>query len=335
MSWLVTGGAGFLGMHLLRRLKAEGVSARSLDLAPPEAVLDGIEVVVGDVRDAGAVRRALADVDVVVQAAAALPSRARQLDSVNAGGADIVGRLAREAGVRRSILVSSGVVYGLLPPPVRETDEPQPVEAYGRSKLRAEERWLGTAPGAVVLRPSAFVGPGRLGVFGILFRWIREGRRIYVLGNGSHTYQLLDVADLVEAILLAAARSGTSGVVLNVGGGISGTVREDLETLVGHAGSASRVVGVPARPVCAALAALDLLRLSPLTAWHRRSAAHDVVLDCERARGLLGWEPSRTGADALRDAYDWYVHDGTGRETGSSHTLRWREGALGLLRRVS
>jgi nucleoside-diphosphate-sugar epimerase len=332
--WLVTGGSGFVGGHVLRRLCAAGVRARSLDLVPPARPLTGVETVVGDVRDPAAVRRALRGVEVAVHAAAALPSRARELESVNVEGTLTVARVAREAGVRRSLLVSSAVVYGLLPAPVRETDVPRPLERYGRTKLRAERHWLANAPEPVVLRPSAIIGPGRLGAFGILFRWVHEGRRVYVLGDGSNRYQLLDADDLVTAVLLAGERV-VAGEVLNLGGRVSGTVRADLTSLIAHAGSAGGVTSLPERPARAALALLGGLRLAPLGAWHRRSAARDVVLDCTRADHLLGWRPARSGADALARSYDWFVAEAPPDATGATHTLHWREGALALLRRWS
>lgn len=270
--------------------------------------------------------------DVVVHAAAALPGDG-DLDGVNVAAGARLARLAREAGVRRSVLVSTAVVYGLQPPPLRETDEPRPIEAYGRSKLRAEAAWLEQAPSPLVLRPTAFLGPERLGVFGILFRWVREGRSIYVLGRGSNRYHLLDVDDLVSAVLLAGERDATG--VVNVGGLQSGTVREDLEALIAHAGSSSRVVGVPAAPARAALAVLDAVGLSPFSTWHRRSADRDIVLDCARARDLLGWQAARSGAEALQRAYDWFVVHGGDAVTGSGHRFAWRERALGALRRIS
>jgi nucleoside-diphosphate-sugar epimerase len=332
MTWLVTGGSGFLGRHLLRRLSDRGIAARSVDLEPLDLDLPGVEHVVGDVRDERLIRAVLDDVVVVVHAAAALPSGG-DLDGVNVEASGRLARLASAAGVERSVLISSGVVYGLPEPPVRETATPRPIEPYGRSKLAAEQVWLERAPAPLLLRPSAFIGPERLGVFGILFRWVREGRRLYVLGDGGNRYQLLDVADLVRAIELGAA--ATAEGVVNVGGRVSGSVRDDLEALVRHARSASVVTGVPARPARAALAALDAVRLSPLSTWHRRSADRDLVFDCGRARTELGWEPAWSGADALRRAYDWYRAEGTGRPVGTTHRAVWGERALGLLRRVS
>jgi nucleoside-diphosphate-sugar epimerase len=330
VTWLVTGGAGFLGVHLLRSLVERGLAARSVDLTPGAPA--GVEEIVGDVRDERVLREALDGVDVVVHAAAALPSGG-DLEKTNVEGSSRLARLAAEHAVQRAVLVSSGVVYGVGASPYRESDSPRPIERYGRSKLRAEEAWLAAAPAPLVLRPAAFIGPERLGVFGILFRWVCESRRIYVLGNGSNRYQLLDVADLVAAIVLAGASEAQG--VLNVGGLVSGAVRGDLETLVAHAGSESRIVGVPAKPARAVLSALGAVRLSPLTTWHVRSADRDFVLDCARAAEVLDWTPSRSGAEALCGAYDWYVREGASKPTGTTHRSTWRERGLSALRRIS
>ena len=330
MRWLVTGGAGFLGVHLLRALVARGVETRSVDLEP--GVPDCVDEIVADVRDERVLREALAGVDVVVHAAASLLAGG-DLETTNVAATELLARAAAEAGVTRSILVSSGVVYGVGHSPYRETDEPRPIEAYGRSKIRAERAWLEAAHSPLVFRPSAFIGPERLGVFGILFRWIREGRRIYVLGDGSNRYQLLDVADLVAAIVLAGS-SDTTGA-LNVGGRVSGTVRGDLETVIAHAESSSGVRGVPAWPARTVLRALHAVRLSPLSSWHVASADKDFVLDCTRAEENLGWTAARSGAEALCGAYDWFAREGAATRVGTTHRTAWRERALGVVRRVS
>src|SRR4030095_13944138 len=115
---------------------------------------------------------------------------------------------ARDAGVRRVVFISSTAVYGVPEKhPILEDDPLVGVGWYGESKIDAEgvalqggRRGLETG----IVRPKTFVGPERLGVFEILFDWIREGRRIPVLGGGSNRYQLLAVEDLVEATVRAA-----------------------------------------------------------------------------------------------------------------------------------
>lgn len=331
-TWAISGGSGFLGLRLARRLVADGLRVRSLDPVPLGE--PGVEAIVGDIRGHDDVARLCRGADVLVHAAAALPIRssAGELRSVNVDGTATLLRQAREAGVRRLVILSTAVVYGLQPAPAAEDAEPRSIEAYGRAKLEAER--LALAEGAVVLRPTTFLGPGRLGVFGILFRFVREGRRVYTLGSGRNRYQLLDVDDLVDAILLAAERP-VSAETFNLGADAPGTVREELEALVRHAGTRSRVTPLPAGPARVALATLDRLGLSPLSRWHYASADQDVVLDTTRAKALLGWTPRFSDADALARAYDWYVLEGAALPTGDTHRLPWRERALTLVRRLS
>jgi nucleoside-diphosphate-sugar epimerase len=330
--WALSGGSGFLGVHLVRHLLARGDRVRSLDLEPQ--LLSGPDGIVGDVRDAEAARRLCAGAEVLVHAAAAFPGAAtrRELASVNLDGTRVLLAAARAAGVPRVIFVSSAVVYGLLPPPVDEAAVPKPIEPYGRVKLAAEA--LCRAESAVVLRPTAFVGPERAGIFGLLFEWMRQGRRLYTLGSGENRYQLLAVEDLVRAVLLAGARP-VAGETFNLGATRFGTVREELEGLARHAGSPSRVTPLPARPAKAALAALSAARLAPFAAWHYRSADHDFVLDVSRARERLGWQPRRSSAEALATAYDWYVENRARVPTGRSQHTVWRERALAVARRLS
>jgi len=331
-TWAISGGSGFLGLRLARRLAATGFRVRSLDPAP--LAEPGIEAIVGDIRRASDATALCGGADVLVHAAAALPTAgaAATLRSVNVDGTAVLLQAAAAAGVRRIVAISTAVVYGLQQPPLAESVEPQPIEPYGRTKLEAERRCL--AAGAVVLRPTAFLGPGRLGVFSILFRFVREGRRVYTLGSGRNRYQLLDVDDLVDAILLAVDRP-VSGETFNLGAAGVGTVREDLEELIRHAGTTSRVTPLPAAPARLALAAMARTGLSPLSRWHYASADKDVVLDTARARAQLAWTARFTNAETLARAYDSYVREGVALQTGDTHRLRWRERALAVVRKLS
>jgi nucleoside-diphosphate-sugar epimerase len=238
------------------------------------------------------------------------------------------------------VVLSSGVVYGLgVTVPTPEGATPAPFEPYGRSKLEAERVALefhARGLPAVILRPSAVVGPERRGVFGVLFDWVREGRTIFAPGDGTNRYQLLAVEDLVDAIVRAGRMPAATGV-FNVGAAEVATVDEELRLLVRHAGSASTVRHLPAGPARAILAALRRVRASPLSEWHERSAARDVVLAVTRAERELGWRPAQTSAGALCDAYDWYLanRDRAQAAAGLTHRAAWDEGALSLLRRVS
>jgi nucleoside-diphosphate-sugar epimerase len=339
----ISGGAGFLGLHLARRLVGDGHDVRILDLVPlADPLLEGrVEELHGDVRLAADARRLAAGADVLVHAAAALPIQVTRdaIRSVNVEGTAVTLGAALEAGVARVVLISSTAVYGVPERhPIHEDDPLVGVGHYGASKIEAERlcaafgrRGLET----VIVRPKTFLGAERLGVFEILFDWIREGRRIPILGDGSNRYQLLAVEDLVEAVV-RCFDGAVAGEALNVGAGRFGTVREDLEALARHAGSGSRLRPVPARPAELALRGLELARLSPLAEWHYRTAHRDSYVSIDRARRLLGWEPQLSNAETLCATYDWYLaHRDELGAAGTTHRVPWDQRALGVLRRLS
>jgi nucleoside-diphosphate-sugar epimerase len=342
--WAISGGAGFLGLHLARRLLADGNEVRTLDLAPlDDAQLESaVEELRGDVRDPARARELARGADVLVHAAAALPIQASRasIRSVNVDGTATVLAAALDARVRRVLFVSTTAVYGV--PEIHPIAEDAPlvgVGHYGESKIDAERVCLEFARrglDVVIVRPKTFVGPERLGVFEILFDWIREGRRIYVLGDGSNRYQLLAVEDLVDALLLAAAAPGVGGEAVNVGAREFGTVRSDLQALIDRAGSASRLTPIPVRPAELALRALELLRVSPLAEWHYKTAHKDSFVDLSKAERLLGYAPRFSNAEALVRTYEWYLaHRAELRGPGVTHRVPWNQQALALLRRVS
>jgi nucleoside-diphosphate-sugar epimerase len=343
MRWAISGGAGFLGLHLARRLLADGHEVRTLDLAALDdrGLEEHVEELRGDVRS-GREARALVDgADVLVHAAAALPIQISReaIRSVNVGGTATVLAAAADAGVRRVVLVSSTAVYGVpRVHPIHEDDPLVGVGAYGESKIEAEEvtREFGRRGlEHVIVRPKTFIGPERLGVFEILFDWVRDGRRIYVLGDGRNRYQLLAVEDLVAALVLAA-EARVAGETLNLGSIEFGTVRSDLEALIAHAGSTSRVTPVPARPAEVALRALELARLSPLAEWHYKTAHRDSYVKTSKAERLLDWTPRHSNAAALTGTYDWYLDNRDHlAATGTTHRVPWDQRALGLLKRLS
>jgi nucleoside-diphosphate-sugar epimerase len=341
MFYAISGGAGFLGLHLSRRLLAYGHDVRTLDVVPlddPE-LERSVDELRGDIRDRESVRKLVDGADVVVHAAAALPIQASResIRSVNVGGTENVLRAGNDAGVRRVVFISSTAVYGVPEKhPIEEDDPLVGVGWYGESKIDAEGLCRVAAVETTIVRPKTFIGPERLGVFEILFDWIREGRRIYTLGKGDNHYQLLAVEDLVDAIVRAGEQPEAGRETFNVGATQFGTVRSDLQALIDHAGSSSRLQPVPVKPAEIALRGLELLRVSPLAEWHYKTAHKDSFVDVTKAQRLLGWEPRLSNRDALIETYDWYLANrGRVGAAGVTHRVPWNQQALGLLKRLS
>ncbi len=338
---LVTGGAGFLGINLCRRLLAAGFSVRSMDIAPfdyPER--DALQATQADIRDHDAVLQAMADVDMVVHCAAALPlSSKEEIHSTDVGGTRTLLEIAGRLAIKRFIFISSTSVYGIPDHhPVYEQDRLQGVGAYGTAKIDAEHLCAESrAQGLCVpiLRPKSFVGPERLGAFELLYEWAYEGRNFPVLGSGNNRYQLLDVADLCEVILLCLTKEAREvNETFNVGAKVFGTMRENFQCVLDRAGRGKRVVSLPAGPAIALLKVLEALHLSPLYEWIYETAGCESFVSIDRMERQLGFTPRYSNRMALIRNYDWFVgHRAEYRgKSGVTHRVPWRKGALRLAR---
>jgi nucleoside-diphosphate-sugar epimerase len=325
---LVTGGTGFLGAHLTRALEEAGFEVRVLDVNPPET--GEREVVRADVRDVGAMRRAAAGCDVVVDNAALVPvTRATEAEyrSVNVEGCRNTLDAAEAAGAY-VLHISSSAIFGVPSRLPVTADAPlTPFEPYGRSKAQAEEvvharREAGLVIGS--LRPRTLLGEGRLGLFDVIFSRIRHGRRVPMFGRGRNRVQMCDVDDFCAAALAAIERRANADY--NVGSAGFGTVRDDLQGLIDRVGSRSRLQPVPVWAIRAVLQPLDLAGRSPFTQWHWRSGPAPFYFDISRTREELGWEPRRTNVDALENAYRRYLERSDA--TGVSAHRRPLRGAL-------
>ena len=241
MTHLVTGGSGFLGNLIARHLLARGETVKALDVWEDPSRPKEIEFISCDIRNEAGVGRAMQGVDVVHHNVALVPltKAGRDFHTVNVDGARITAEQAVRAGVKTFIHMSSSAIFGAPEKcPVTQATPAAPVEVYGRAKLAGELAVRevcenGKLP-LIVIRPRTILGAGRLGIFQILFQWIAENRRIYVIGDGRQLFQFVHAHDLMDAYLLAldAGKAGT----YNVGTDRFGTLREALENLITCAG---------------------------------------------------------------------------------------------------
>lgn len=343
MDILVTGGAGFLGKHLVQKLLDEGQSVRVVDLEPFED--DRFEdrdvtFLRGDVTDRELMRQATRDVDVVVHAAAALPIQSRSVIHQT----DYVGtcrtlEAARASGVDRFVYISTTAVYGIPDThPIHENTEKDPLGTYGKAKYRAERECMkySTDMFVSIIRPKTFIGEERLGIMEVLFDWIRRGKRIYILGDGTNRYQLLDVHDLCEAIWLACTHPDADDV-FNVGATEFGTINQDMQPVLEEADSGARLVHLPARPIQWVLAGLETLNLSPIVKWQYATMDKESYVATDRIRDRLGWEPEKSNQETILKNFRWYMnhYENLRDRTGVTHRVPWDQKVLKWVRRFS
>jgi nucleoside-diphosphate-sugar epimerase len=338
----VTGAAGVLGTHLVDRLLRAGGQVCAFDLRPVPA-RPGLTPFAGDVRDPGALAEAFGGVGAVIHCASALPSYSvTDIRSIIVDGTSTVLAAARAAAVPRVVHISSTAVYGLprlVPTP--EDHPHEPVDPYSRAKAEAEVvagRFRAEGMCLPVLRPKTFLGPGRMGLFDMLFQWAEEGRHFPVLGRGDVRIQMLALDDLVDAVLaVLSAPDEVAGDTYNIGAAEFGTLREDFQAVLDAAGHGKRVVSMPSRPAVAALRALERTKLSPVYGRLVSKLLADSYVSVAKAREKLGFSPRMSNKDAILQTYDWWRAQratatpvSAGRGGGRTSREPWRQGVLGL-----
>lgn len=293
--WLVTGGAGFIGSHVVRNARDAGHRVRVLDdLSTGEGrrLPADVELVVGDVADPQAVRAALDGVDAVVHLAAhrAVPRSVADplaTDRANAHGTLCVLEAARHAGVPRVVLASSSSVYGAAATrPTPETAVPRPASPYAVSKLAGEHyadvyaELFGLS--TLSLRFFNVYGPDQSpdGPYAQLvpkvLAALRTGERPTVFGDGTQSRDLVYVGDVARAVLAAVASDARG--VLNIGSGTPVTVLDVVA-------AAARVLGTALEP-----------RFLPV----RPGDVPHTCADATRAAAVLGWRAAVSLDEGLR-----------------------------------
>lgn len=336
---MITGGAGFLGINLARHLMARGHKVVILDLMPftyPER--DQVTEVIGDIRNPADLFKAMQGVDTVVHTAAALPLYSPEdIYSTDIDGIRNVLQVAHDQGIKRVVHISSTAVYGIPDHhPLVEDDKLDGVGPYGESKVKAEEicqEYRDKGLCVPIIRPKSFIGPERLGVFALFYDWAKDGKNFPVLGSGNNRYQLLDVEDLCDAIYTCVV--GDAAIVndvFNIGAKEFTTLKEDYQAVLDYAGFGKRIVPLPAAPMIWTLRVLEKMNMSPLYRWVYETVTEDSFVSIEKAERVLGYKPKYSNKDALIRNYQWYLehlHEFAG-QSGVSHRVPWKQGALGI-----
>lgn len=337
---LVTGGAGFLGINLVRHLLKKGYDVVSYDIADFDYAdtKDKVKIIKDDIRNKKSLDKAMKGVDLVVHCAAALPLYSKEdIFSIDLDGTHNVLEAAQKQGIKRVVHISSTAVYGIKTKnPTSEDDPLVGIGPYGIAKIESEkvgEEFREKGMCVPILRPKSFIGPERLGVFALLYDWAKEGLNFPMIGSGKNEYQLLDVADLCDAIYLTLTLpAGKANDTFNVGAKEFSTMKDDYQVVLDEAGFGKRIVPFPAMPMVLALRLLELLRLSPIYKWVYETAYRDSVVTITKAEKKLGFRPKYSNKEALLRNYAWYLKNEQyfKNQSGVSHRVPWKQGILSV-----
>jgi len=340
---LVTGGAGFFGGVLKRRLVEAGYAVFSIDLEEDDFAHPDFTAVRGDIRDAGALEELFRThrFIAVFHLAAILAHAIRDknfLWTSNVDGTKVVAELAAKYRVPRVIFTSSNCLWGKnFGRPVTEEDQPEPIEIYGRSKWEGENILLQHEEFAsIIFRCPTILEAGRLGLLSILFEFMDEGRKVWVVGGGANTYQFIYAQDLADACIKALSYGKTA--VFNIGSDNVKSFREVYEYVIRKAGSRSRVANFPRSIAIPLMKIAYALGLSPLGPYQYKMIAESFVFDTRKIKRELNWQPTLTNEEMLYRAYTYY-HDNRrdieSRTSASAHRKGADMGVIRLLKWLS
>jgi UDP-glucose 4-epimerase len=349
---LVTGGSGFFGGVLKRRLLAEGFPVTNVDLLRDEDTNPALTSVQGDIRDANLLERIFAEhkFQAVFHCAAMLAHDVKDdtlLWTSNVDGTRMVAEAALAASVTRFIFISTNCLWGEgFGREVTETDPPAPIELYGRSKLQAEHELATLCQRhpelqVVTLRCPTIMDSGRLGLLAILFEFIQDGKKVWVVGDGGNRYQFIYAQDLATACLLCLNYAHSN--LFHIGAEDVPTMRELYEGVIRAAGSRSRVASLPKAPTIALMKLAHRLHLSPLGPYHYRMIAESFRFDTRRIRAELDWSPTLTNQQMMQRAFEYYrqnrreIHERNDHQSAgvSAHSRAAPMGIIRLLKWLS
>jgi UDP-glucose 4-epimerase len=340
MKILLTGGTGFFGSVLKGHLQRAGFEYVNLDrLNDPQDAAAGRMALV-DLRDAQAVEGAFqkfGPFDAVCHVAAELAHEAQDKQALwnsNVEGTRNVAEACRRHGVKKLIFTSTNCLWGKpLNRPVVENDVPHPVEVYGKSKLAAEQllHEYETSLDVIIFRSPTIIAPGRVGLLGILFDFIAEGRRLPVVGRKNKPYQFIFADDYAAAILLALAHKGSD--VFHVGSHHPVSLEGSYRYVIQQAGSSSKIYHLPEFPTLPAMRLCHILKISPLGPYQYSMIAEEFVFDTTHIEQTLGWHPTKANGEILYAAYDYYVkHKQELEDTAESLPAHRRKSRMGVIR---
>lgn len=316
---LVTGGAGFVGSILARRLLEQGEDVRVFDMVHSDRVPEGVDMYTGDMRDRRAVRHACRGVDVVYHLAfiQAFSKNVRAKRwNINFKGTKHFIEYSQDAGVQRFVLVSSMDVYSPRPkcPCTEDAPTDNPYGWYGRHKAAVERlamEYFDVSDFPVVtLRFPTICGPGYYARKSLLdlMDWIAKGRPLVWVDGDDSFGDFVHIDDVIQGLLLAGkAPAEANGQVFNVSCSEPATPVQLMKACLHHLGRRMPIIRVPRAPGIAAIRFLTKADIIEFPPEQLDYLFFDNYYSSEKARATLGYEPQYSAEQSVIELFRSYL----------------------------
>ena len=339
--YLITGGAGFFGTILKQYFLDKGAECVSIDLEPDDFKHQHFTAYQGDINDDELMQKIFSkyNFDAIFHCAALLAHVKKDLKRLwhsNVDGTKNVYKFALDYNIKKIIFISSNCLWAKnFDTPVKETEQPEPVEIYGKSKLEGEKILLSQPDkiNSIIFRSPTIMDEGRLGLLGILFEFIDENRKLPMVGDGKNHYQFIYAKDLAAAFELALTADYSE--IFNIGSDNVKTFNEVYEYVIKKSDSKSRLLHFPRLPMIWAMKICFWLGISPLGPYQYKMIASSFVFDTAKIKQKLGFKPTLTNEEMLLRAYEFYHKNKTeilNRKNVSAHNSVAKMGVIKILK---
>jgi len=341
---LITGGSGFFGGLLKQDLLNRDFRCVNIDLEKDETVHHNLHSIVGDIRDRHLLETIFSEFkfEAIFHCAAILAHAVKDknfLWECNVDGTQNIAEMAKKYKVPKVIFTSSNCLWGEdLGRKVKEDDKPRPVEIYGKSKWEGEKILMKYQKdfNVAIIRCPTIIDEGRLGLLAILFEFIDEGKKVWLVGGGENKYQFIYAQDLIDACIKCLNYNKSN--VFNIGSDNVKSFKEVYEYVIKKAKTGARVAHLPKGPTLFVMRLAHMLKLSPLGPYQYKMIASNFIFDTSRIKKELNWKPSLTNEKMLYKAYQYYhqnLNEIKNRKDVSAHRQPAKMGIIKLLKWIS
>lgn len=339
--YLITGGAGFFGTILKQYFLDKGAQCVSIDLEPDNFKHKNFKSYQGDINDDNLMTEIFSSYkfDAIFHCAALLAHVKKDLKrlwAANVDGTQNIYNYAITYGIKKIIFISSNCLWAKnFDEPVKENEEPNPIEIYGKSKFEGEKILLSQKDkvNSIIFRSPTIMDEGRLGLLGILFEFIDENRKLPMVGDGKNHYQFIYAKDLAKAFELAL--NANYSEVFNIGSDNVKTFNEVYEYVIKKSESKTKLLHFPKLPMIWAMKICFWLGISPLGPYQYKMIASNFVFDTSKIKEKLGFAPTLSNEEMLYRAYQFYhknKEEILNRKDVSAHNSVAKMGVIKILK---
>lgn len=340
--FLITGGAGFFGTLLKKRLLDCGdCYCVSIDLENDEFEHENFKAIKGDIRDRELLDRVFNEnhFAVVFHCAAILAHDKGKKDILwtsNVDGTQNIVDFCSKYNVPKILFISSNCLWGKgFDYLVTEEQEPEPIELYGRTKLEAEKILLKNSDKvtSIIFRSPTIIDEGRLGLLSMLYEFMDENRKIPLVGDGKNRYQFVYAQDMIDAFLLALNYNQTD--IFNIGTDNVKSFNEVYQYVIDNSGSKSKLLHFPKGLMVFGMKICFKLGISPLGPYQYKMISESFIFDTTKIKEKLGFKPTMTNEEILLKAYNYYrknKEEISRRKNVSAHNQNAKMGVIKVLK---